>query len=291
MKVINLLFGAIVAMLPIAIASCDKEKEETTPSASVDVTKVVGTYEGYSLASSAYFQNNFTADESLTVAVSEAKAGNTVDITFASATWGTTTVTGATVAANGSRYTVSGTGSCLMAGMGGQERSYDCSLTADIASISDATVTVSLPAVMGGTNVVFKTGKASTGYYVADKYRGDIDVSVNGSSQLTINDTVMTLNAKEGDKADIVTPEMGLSMGGQQMSLPSTTFEDIAVTTADYQTFTIAQQPVSITVGSTNWTGTVEGTVANGVLSLTFVVTPGAMPMPITITFTQSASK
>lgn len=288
MKVRNLLFGAIVAMLPMAIASCDKEKEETTPSTSVDVTKVVGTYEGYSLASSAYFQNNFTADESVTIAKSGDK---TVDITFASGTWGTTTVTNATVSASGSRYSVSGTGTCLMAGMGGQERSYDCTLTADIASTTDATVTVSLPAVMGGTNVVFKTGKASTGYYVADKYRGDIDVSVNGSSQLTINDTIMTLNAKEGDKADIVTPEMGLSMGAQQMSLPSTTFEDIAVTTADYQTFTIAQQPVSITVGSTNWTGTVEGSVADGVLSLTFVVTPGAMPMPITITFTQSASK
>ena len=282
MKVRNLLFGAIVAMLPMAIASCDKEKEETTPSTSVDVTKVVGTYEGYTLASSAYFQNNFTADESVTIAKSGDK---TVDITFASGTWGTTTVTNATVSASGSRYTVSGTGTCLMAGMGGQERSYDCTLTADIASTTDATVTVSLPAVMGGTNVVFKTGKASTGYYVADKYRGDIDVSVNGSSQLTINDTIMTLNAKEGDKVDIVTPEMGLSMGAQQMSLPSTTFEDIAVSTADFQTFTIAQQPVSITVGSTNWTGTVEGTVANGVLSLTFVVTPGAMPMPITITF------
>ena len=281
MKVRNLLFGAIVAMLPMAIASCDKEKEETTPSTSVDVTKVVGTYEGYTLASSAYFQNNFTADESLTVAKSGDK---TVDITFASGTWGTTTVTNATVSASGSRYTVTGNGTCVMQGMGG-ERSYDCTLTADIASTADATVTVSLPAVMCGTNVVFKTGKASTGYYVADKYRGDIDVSVNGSSQLTINDTIMTLNAKEGDKVDIVTPEMGLSMGAQQMSLPSTTFENIAVTTADFRTFTIAQQPVSITVGSTNWTGTVEGTVANGVLSLTFVVTPGAMPMPITITF------
>lgn len=281
MKVRNLLFGAIVAMLPMAIASCDKEKEETTPSTSVDVTKVVGTYEGYTLASSAYFQNNFTADESVTIAKSGDK---TVDITFASGTWGTTTVTNATVSASGSRYSVSGTGTCLMAGMGG-ERSYDCTLTADIASTTDATVTVSLPAVMGGTNVVFKTGKASTGYYVADKYRGDIDVSVNGSSQLTITDTVMTLNAKEGDKVDIVTPEMGLPMGAQQMSLPSTTFENIAVTTADFRTFTIAQQPVSITVGSTNWTGTVEGSVADGVLSLTFVVTPGAMPMPITITF------
>lgn len=285
MKVRNLLFGAIVAMLPMAIASCDKEKEETTPSTSVDVTKVVGTYEGYTLASSAYFQNNFTADESVTIAKSGDK---TVDITFASGTWGTTTVTNATVSASGSRYSVSGTGTCLMAGMGGQERSYDCTLTADIASTADATVTVSLPAVMGGTNVVFKTGKASTGYYVADKYRGDINVSVNGSSQLTITDTVMTLNAKEGDKVDIVTPEMGLSMGAQQMSLPSTTFENIAVSTADYQTFTIAQQPVSITVGSTNWAGTVEGSVADGVLSLTFVVTPGAMPMPITITFSTS---
>ena len=55
---------AFVAMLPIAIISCDKENDDNgTASASVDVTKVVGTYEGYSLASSAYFQNNFTPDE------------------------------------------------------------------------------------------------------------------------------------------------------------------------------------------------------------------------------------
>lgn len=279
-----LLIGAVLAVSAMIVA-CTEKDEEAKPATQADAEKVAGTYEGYTLASSAYFQDYFTADESLTIAKSGDK---TVDITFASGTWGTTTVTGATVSASGSRYSVSGTGTCLMAGMGGQERSYDCTLTADISSTADATVTVSLPAVMGGTNVVFKTGKASTGYYVADKYRGDIDVSVNGSSQLTINDTVMTLNAKEGDKVDIVTPEMGLSMGAQQMSLPSTTFENIAVSTADFQTFTIAQQPVSITVGSTNWAGTVEGSVANGVLSLTFVVTPGAMPMPITITFSTS---
>lgn len=270
------------------IAACT-EKEETTPSTTqANAEKVVGTYEGYSLASSAYFQNNFTADEQVTVVKA---SDNTVNLTLESNTWGTSAIEGATVTANGSRYTLSGNGTCTMTGMGGAEHTYDCSLTADIASVADAKVTISLPTVMGGTNVVFRTGKASTGYYVADTYRGDIDVSVSGTSQLSVTDTVMKLAAEEGDKVSIITPEMGLSMGGQQMSLPSTTFEGIAVTTADYQTFTISQQPVSMTIGTTNWTGTVEGTVNNGVLSLTFVVTPGAMPMPITITFTQSASK
>jgi len=285
----KIFFTALVAVMPLAMISCDKEKDDNgTSSASVDVARIEGTYEGYTLASSNYFHDNFTADEQVTVAKA---SDNTVNLTLVSNTWGTSTIEGASVTANGSRYTLSGNGTCTMTGMGGAERTYDCSLTADIASLADATVTVSLPAVMGGSTVVFKTGKASTGYYVADTYRGDIDVSVNGSSQLSINDTVMKLIAEEGDKASIITPEMGLSMGGQQMSLPSTTFEGIAVTTADYQTFTIGQQPVSITVGSTTWSGTVEGTVNNGVLSLTFVVTPGAMPMPITIAFTQSASK
>ena len=285
----KIFFAALVAVMPLAMISCDKEKDDNgTSSASVDVARIEGTYEGYTLASSNYFHDNFTADEQVTVVKA---SDNTVNLTLVSNTWGTSTIEGASVTANGSRYTLSVNGTCTMTGMGGAERTYDCSLTADIASLADATVTVSLPAVMGGSTVVFKTGKGSTGYYVADTYRGDIDVSVNGSSQLSINDTVMKLTAEEGDKVSIITPEMGLSMGGQQMSLPSTTFEGIAVTTADYQTFTIGQQPVSITVGTTNWTGTVEGTVNNGVLSLTFVVTPGAMPMPITITFTQSASK
>ena len=279
----------MVAAMPLAMISCDKEKDDNgSSSASVDVSKIEGTYEGYTLATSAYFQNNFTADEQVTVAKA---SDNTVNLNLVSNTWGTSTIEGATVTANGSRYSVSGNGTCTMTGMGGAERTYDCSLTADIASLADASVTITLPAVMGGSNIVFKTGRASTGYYVADTYRGDIDVSVSGSSQLSVNDTIMKLAAEEGDKVSIITPEMGLSMGSQQMSLPSTTFEGIAVTTSDYQLFTISQQPVSMTVGTTTWSGTVEGTVNNGVLSLTFVVTPGAMPMPITITFTQSASK
>ena len=285
----KIFFIAMVAAMPLAMISCDKEKDDNgSSSASVDVSKIEGTYEGYTLATSAYFQNNFTADEQVTVAKA---SDNTVNLNLVSNTWGTSTIEGATVTANGSRYSVSGNGTCTMTGMGGAERTYDCSLTADIASLADASVTITLPAVMGGSNIVFKTGRASTGYYVADTYRGDIDVSVSGSSQLSVNDTIMKLAAEEGDKVSIITPEMGLSMGSQQMSLPSTTFEGIAVTTSDYQLFTISQQPVSMTVGTTTWSGTVEGTVNNGVLSLTFVVTPGAMPMPITITFTQSASK
>ena len=267
-----------------AISCNDKEEENTTPAAVANAEKVEGTYEGYTLASCNYFSNNFTADESLTITKT---ADNTVDVSFTSGTWGTTTITSATVTTNGSGYSVTGEGECSMRG-----NSYPCTLTADVASTSNATLTFSVPAVMGGTTIVFKTGKASTGYYVAGSYRGDIDVSVSGTSYITIADTVMTLKAEEGDKASIVTPLMEMSMGPSTYSVPATTFENISVTTSDYENFTIGESPVTFTVGSSSWTGTVSGTMTSaGALTLAFSVTPGAMPMPITITFTHTPSK
>lgn len=279
---------ALVALVPIVMISCDKTKDDNNSSTAVDVSKIEGTYEGYTLAASAYFQNNFTADEQVTVAkVSD----NTVDVVLASGTWGTSTIGGATVIANGNRYTVSGNGSCTMAGMGGAERTYDCSLSADIANTASATITISIPAVMGGTNVVFKTGRASTGYYVAGKYRGDIAVAVSGTTYATIADTVIALKAEEGDKAGIIIPEACLEMGARTLTLPSKTFEGISVTTSDYSTFTIPEQQLSFSFEGTSYSGTISGGVANGVLSLTYKITPGSMPMPITFTFTQSVSK
>lgn len=290
MKVKTILFGALVAMMPIALTSCDPKDDDNSGNTGnqVDVAKIVGEYQGYTLTNSNYFEDYFSPDESVAIT----KAGDkSVDVVLASNVWGTATVSGATVSANGSRFAVSGTGTCVMQGMGGGERSYDCSLSADIASTADATITVSLPAVMGGSTVVFKPGRGSTGYYVADSYRGDIAVSVAGENYLTLTDTVIKLKGETGDKASITIPEVGMQMGPNTVTIPATTFQGISVATTDYTSFVIPEQQVSITVGSTNYSGTLTGSVANGVLALTYNLTPGAMPMPITFTFTQSVSK
>lgn len=56
-------------------------------------------------------------------------------------------------------YMLSGNGQTQM-GMGGNVSTYDCSFTASIRSIDDADMQFSVPAVMGGLTLVFKTGTA-----------------------------------------------------------------------------------------------------------------------------------
>ncbi len=290
MKVRTFFFSAIVAVMPLMMTSCDPKDDDNTGSSAtpVDVTKVVGEYQGYTLANSNYFQDNFTPNESVSITKNE---DNTVKVVLTSNTWGASTIDVAKVTYDGSRYTVNGNGTCVMMGMGGSERTYDCSLTSDIASTADATFSVSLPALMGGTTIVFKPGRGSTGYYVADNYRGDIAVSVSGENYLTLNDTVVKLKGETGDKVSITIPEVGVPMGSQTITIPTTTFQGISVTTTDYTNFIIPEQQVSITVGTTNFSGTLTGSVTDGVLALTYNLTPGSMPMPITFTFTQSAKK
>lgn len=290
MKVRTFFFSAMVAVAPLMMTSCDSNDDDNSgsQSAPVDVTKVVGEYQGYTLTNSNYFQDYFTPNESVSITKNE---DNTVKVVLTSNTWGTSTISVASVYYDGSRYTVNGNGTCVMQGMGGAERTYDCSLTADIASTADATVSVSLPAVMGGSTIVFKPGRGSTGYYVADNYRGDIAVSVAGENYLTLNDTVVRLKGEPADKVSITIPEVGMQMGPQTITIPATTFQGVSVTTTDYTNFIIPEQQVSITVGTTNYSGTLTGNVTDGVLALTYNLTPGAMPMPITFTFTQSAKK
>ncbi len=120
------------------------------------VNDIAGTYSGYTLASCAYFQDNCSDGEKLTI---EANADGTAKVTLKSATYGEFEIANAPMTEKDGVYMLSGNGQTQM-GMGGNVSTYDCSFTASIRSIDDADMQFSVPAVMGGLTLVFKTGTA-----------------------------------------------------------------------------------------------------------------------------------
>lgn len=268
MKSIKTFVMAALAIVMFGFASCTKETVKPAE-------KVAGTYEGYTLAASNYFSDMFTADEKVSVTkVSD----NTVKIEFASNSWGSFTIEEALVEGKEAPYKVTGSGKCKMTAMGSEEREYDCTVEAMINGNGSDVMTFSLPSVMGGTTLSFKQGAAPVCYYVAGKYEGILSYGVMEMDEIEAS---VELKAKGGDKVDIVVPAIGEGM----MSIPEITVADITVSTTDNKLFAIAETEINQTVDNTNYTGTLNGTVDNGTLTLNFTLKPGAMPMSINFTF------
>lgn len=151
MKLKSFLMTCIAAVL--FLAACDDEKKPS-------VADVAGNYSGYTLASCAYFKNNCTENE--TVSVAENPDG-TAKVTLASQSWGTLVVANALLTVSGDQYILSGSGEAQM-GMGGNVSAYECSFTCKITSPESAEMRFTVPGVMGGLTIDFITGAAPAEY-------------------------------------------------------------------------------------------------------------------------------
>ncbi len=141
-----MIFCAVLA-LAATFTSCNKNNLGD---------KVSGTYSGYTVASSQYFNEMVTENETLTV---KTGGGNLAEITFTSGEWGTYTIKEATVSKMGKAYQIVGKGTCEMAGMGGgPANTYECEVDAIVNSLQSAIFTFNVPSVMGGVTVEFRTG-------------------------------------------------------------------------------------------------------------------------------------
>lgn len=160
---LNVFLMASVVML-CSVACSDDEK---TPA----VADIAGIYDGYTLAGCSYFQNSFTANE--TVIVSENTDG-TADIKFSSDSWGDISVSNAQMTRNGSIYTLVGSGQAKM-GMGGNIFSYDCTCTAVISSKENSKIQFKVAGVMGGLVIDFITGEPPADLLIAGTYEGYTD--------------------------------------------------------------------------------------------------------------------
>lgn len=120
---------------------------------------LAGTYEGYTDADCAYFQNTYTDSERVTLT---ANGDGTLKVVFESASWGTFTVESATATKEGEEYVFTGSGSVSM-GMGGSTSNYDFTLSGrSNAAKDDFSIAFNVPAVMGGLTITLLPGTAPT---------------------------------------------------------------------------------------------------------------------------------
>ena len=118
---------------------------------------LAGTYEGYTDADCAMFQDRYTDGESVKLT---ANGDGTLKIVFESASWGTFTVESATATKEGEEYVFTGSGSVAM-GMGGSTSNYDFTLSGrSNAAKDDFSIAFNVPAVMGGLTITLLPGTA-----------------------------------------------------------------------------------------------------------------------------------
>lgn len=118
---------------------------------------LAGTYEGYTDADCAMFQDRYTDGESVKLT---ANGDGSVKVVFESASWGTFTVESATVTREGGEYLFTGSGSVAM-GMGDSTSNYDFTLSGrSNAAKDDFSIAFNVPAVMGGLTVTLLPGTA-----------------------------------------------------------------------------------------------------------------------------------
>lgn len=120
---------------------------------------LTGTYEGYTDADCAMFQDRYTDGESVKLT---ANGDGSVKVVFESASWGTFTVESATATKEGEEYVFTGSGSVAM-GMGGSTSNYDFTLSGrSNAAKDDFSIAFNVPAVMGGLTITLLPGTAPT---------------------------------------------------------------------------------------------------------------------------------
>ena len=220
----------ILTMLSVAcvMMACDKGKKAP------ETVGFAGSYNGHILASCNYFKNMVSPEE--TVVITK-KPDGTASVSFTSATWGEASVPSARVVVTDGVCTLSGDGSCRM-GMGGNTSNYDCTFTAQIKSQSDARMEFSIPAVMGGMTLSFRTGDAPADLLLAGTYKGytnadcsffqnrrtdgeSVTLSANGDGSLKVvfesatwgNFTVESATAARDGKDCVFTGSGSVAMG------------------------------------------------------------------------------
>ena len=120
---------------------------------------LAGTYEGYTDADCAMFQDRYTDGESVKLT---ANGDGSVKVVFESASWGTFTVESATATKEGEEYVFTGSGSVAM-GMGGSTSNYDFTLSGrSNAAKDDFSIAFNVPAVMGGLTITLLPGTSPT---------------------------------------------------------------------------------------------------------------------------------
>jgi len=151
MKKILISMVAALALLPV-FTSCsndDDNKPEKTAAQSVEGNYVGGTY-----ANCKYFQN-YQPTENETVFVKATQTADVATLSYTSATWGEFTFEAVKVTKqNDGSFTLAGEGKTLMPSMKGEPKEYAATFEGTVND-GKLVATFDVPAVMGGTTVLF----------------------------------------------------------------------------------------------------------------------------------------
>lgn len=272
MKIKNFLAMMLMAACFVA---CSSDDDGPSPAQSV-----AGSYKGYVIMDSPMSgTQGAQVDQTITITANE---DGTAAVNYTSSTLGNTTISAATVTATTNGYAISGTGVSVM-GMSGAASNYECKLTGTISTDkSDVEIVFTIAEVMGGATITFNNGDAADNLIVAGSYNGTIDMSVMGASQGSF-DIRVTIKSQEDGKVEITLPPFG---EGSMAFTEDVVMKDIELAveegtytlTGDVNTTSTTTRPIDVT-------GSLTGTVKDGKANIVFTLTPGAMPMPLILTF------
>ncbi len=183
-----------MAVVVLCSAACSDEKELPA------VADIAGSYEGYTLAGCAYFQNTCVTDETVTVT---GNADGTANVTFTSGSWGEFSIPNAQMSESGGTYTLMGSGQTKM-GMGGNVSSYDCTYTAVIESREKAQMQFKVSGVMGGLTIDFITGEVPADLLLAGTWEGYTNVGCTYFQNRYTDDESLKMTANSDETLSVV---------------------------------------------------------------------------------------
>lgn len=183
-----------MAVVVLCSAACSHEKELPA------VADIAGSYEGYTLAGCAYFQNTCVTDETVTVT---GNADGTANVTFTSGSWGEFSIPNAQMSESGGTYTLMGSGQTKM-GMGGNVSSYDCTYTAVIESREKAQMQFKVSGVMGGLTIDFTTGEVPADLLLAGTWEGYTNVGCTYFQNRYTDDESLKMTANSDETLSVV---------------------------------------------------------------------------------------
>lgn len=111
---------------------------------------------------------------------------------------------------------------------------------------------------------------------VAGSYEGSLVMSV-GSTAYDPSDATFKFSAETNGTLTLVLP----GSGSGAMAMPEITLKDVKVATTDNITYTIGETEIN----EDKYVGKLSGTIKDNKATITYSITPGAMPFPINFEF------
>ncbi len=102
----KLLFAALAAVLSLSFVACDNDEKEENEPVNNPVVSLAGDYEGWTLGSNAYAPYIPSEGDRLSITLTNAE-GTLCNLTYASETWGTTTLTDVAIEQNDTAFVFS----------------------------------------------------------------------------------------------------------------------------------------------------------------------------------------